>query len=341
MTPTDRYSRQIRFAPLGQAGQRRLASSRVAVCGCGALGATSAQLLVRAGVGFVRVIDRDFLEQSNLHRQLLFDEADLALHLPKAVAAARKLHAINSDVVVESAVADMNSANIDTLLSDVDLIVDGLDNFETRFLINDFAIRSEKPWVFGGCVGATGQVATFGPKSLACLRCLIPEPPAPGTAESCDSAGVIGPIAALIASVQVAQAMQALLGDFSRIGRQMDWFDVWGLRQKTLSFAKLREKSVCPTCVGRRFDWLEGAQGSRATVLCGRDAVQISPGKSTPVRFDQLEQRLESNTVLVKNPYLIRYQVAAHIVTVFRDGRMIVTGATPEEARSLYSRLMG
>ncbi len=192
----------MRFAPFGEEGQRRLAAGRALVCGCGALGSVVAATLVRAGVGFVRIVDRDFVELNNLQRQFLFDQQDVASTLPKAVAAAEKLRRVNSAIEIEAVVADVTHANIAQLAADVDVIVDGTDNFATRFLVNDFCVKHDKPWVYGGCIGAEGQSMTINPHDTACLACLLPEPPPPGTTPTCDTAGILGPVVGVIGSIE-------------------------------------------------------------------------------------------------------------------------------------------
>ncbi len=209
-TSPSRYDRQARFAPLGEEGQRQLMSARALVCGCGALGSVIAETLVRAGVGLVRIVDRDFVELSNLQRQVLYDEQDVADNLPKALAAANKLLKINSEIEIEPVVADVTHLNITKLASDVDVIVDGTDNFATRFLLNDFAVKYRKPWIYGGCIGAEGQTMTILPRETACLACLMADVPPPGTTPTCDTAGIIAPIVNVIASIEAAEALKIL-----------------------------------------------------------------------------------------------------------------------------------
>ena len=228
-----RYARQVRFAPLGEEGQRRLSQSRALLCGCGALGSTIANLLVRAGVGMLRIVDRDFVELSNLQRQSLFDEADAAAALPKAIAAAEKLRQINSTVAVEPVVADIGPTNIKRLFDGIHLVLDGTDNFETRFLINDTAVKFGLPWIYGGCVGAEGQSMTILPGETACLRCLMPECPSPGSTPTCESAGILGPIVAAVASIEAAEALKILSGNWPAVSRKLSVVDLWAnaLRQ--------------------------------------------------------------------------------------------------------------
>src|SRR5436309_13400590 len=235
----DRYSRQVRFHGMGEDGQRRLLQARVTLCGCGALGTVLANALVRAGVGHLRLIDRDFIETNNLQRQVLFDEHDVAANLPKAEAAARKLAAINSSVHVEPVVTDIDRTNIVELVKDADLILDGTDNFEIRYLINDAAVKLNKPWVYGGCLGSHGQTMTILPGQTPCLRCVFEAAPAPGEAGTCETAGVLGPVVNIIASVQAAEALKVLTGRLDRVSRELLYFDVWDNVQRRIKVAPL------------------------------------------------------------------------------------------------------
>lgn len=338
----DRYRRQVRFAPLGQDGQRRLMGARVLVCGCGALGSVAADLLVRAGVGFVRVVDRDFLEADNLHRQVLFDEADVAEELPKAVAAARRLGKINSAVTVEPSVADVTAANIRALADDVELIVDGLDNFETRYLINDYAVSTAKPWVFGGCVGAEGQAMAILPGETPCLGCLQPEPPPADAQPTCETAGVIGPIVSVIASLQAAEALKILSGHRDAVNRRLTLVDLWRNELRTIGVSEIRGENGCATCGRREFPWLEGRRGVSATTLCGRNAVQLSSANPDRVSLEDLAAKLRDVGRVTANPFLLRCEVEGYHLTVFADGRTIVGGtADPAEARAVHARYIG
>jgi adenylyltransferase/sulfurtransferase len=337
----DRYARQVRYRPLGEEGQRRLARSRALVCGCGALGSMLANTLVRAGVGAVRIVDRDFVELSNLHRQVLFDEQDAAAGLPKAVAAAEKLRKINSSVAVEAVVADLTPANIEDLCRDVDVLLDGTDNFETRFLINDAAVSLGLPWVYGGCVGAEGQTMTILPGSTACLRCLLPECPPPGSTPTCDTVGVLGPIVGVIASLEAIEALKILSGNLEAVSRSLTVVDLWQNRLARIDLGRLRESSDCPACKRREFSWLAGREGSRTAVLCGRNAVQLTP-PGPPVPLEELARRLESLGRLTRNPFLLRLAVDRYELCIFADGRAIITGTSdPAEARTVYARYIG
>src|SRR6266849_2898866 len=242
----ERYSRQMRFYGVGEAGQRKLLASHVTLCGCGALGTVLANALVRGGVGHLRLIDRDFIETNNLQRQVLFDEHDVAENLPKAEAAARKLGAINSSVFVEPIVADIDRTNIVELVQDADVILDGTDNFEIRYLINDAAVKFKTPWVYGGCIGSHGQTMTILPGETPCLRCVFEAAPAPGEAATCETAGVLSPVVNIIASYQVTEAIKLLTGRKEHINRELIYLDVWDNVQRRIKIAPLKGKVDCP-----------------------------------------------------------------------------------------------
>jgi len=340
----DRYSRQILFQGIGAEGQQRIRAGRVLLCGCGALGSAIADSLVRAGVGFLRIVDRDFVELSNLQRQVLFDEQDIAEQLPKAIAAARKLAKINSDVTLDPLVADIDHTNILALADGVDLILDGMDNFETRFLINDAALERHLPWVYGGCVGSHGQVLPIIPGETACLRCLIGDVPGPGMTETCDTAGVIGPAVNVVAALQVTAALKILTGQRELLEPVLTIVDVWDGTLRRMSVANLRERSNCPACVGGARDWLSGNKGSQTTILCGRNAVQVSPPEKRPLSLPELAARLRSSGEVTHNPFLVRLTLPGgeFQLTIFADGRAIIKGTDDiTVARSLYARYVG
>jgi molybdopterin/thiamine biosynthesis adenylyltransferase len=337
----DRYRRQMRFAPLGEEGQRRLAAARVLICGCGALGSVAADLLVRAGVGFLRIVDRDFLEADNLHRQVLFDEIDVAEELPKAIAAARRLAKINSSITIEPVVADVTAANIRSLADDVDAIVDGTDNFEIRYLLNDFAVATGKPWVFGGCVGAEGQMLAILPSETPCFSCIMPEPPPAEAQPTCETAGVIGPIVSVIASLQAAEALKILSGNVAAVNRRMTIVDLWRNELRSIGVASLRDGG-CRTCGQRDFPWLEGRRGVAAISLCGRNAVQLSSASAGGVSLVELASKLREVGRVTTNAYLLRCEVDKYRLTIFADGRTIIGGtADPAEARVVHARYIG
>ncbi|MSR60688.1 MAG: thiazole biosynthesis adenylyltransferase ThiF [Planctomycetaceae bacterium] len=340
----DRYSRQMLFAPIGEAGQRRIREGRVLLCGCGALGSAIADGLTRAGIGSLRLVDRDFVELSNLQRQVLFDEQDIAEQLPKAIAAARKLSKINSEVALDPIVADIDFTNILKFAEGVDLILDGMDNFETRFLINDAALTTKTPWVYGGCVGSHGQVLPIFPGETACLQCLIGDVPEPGMTETCDTAGVLGPAINVVAALQVTAALKLLSGRRDLLPPELTIIDVWDGTLRKMSVANLRAQSNCPACVQGRRDWLSGTRGSQTTVLCGRNAVQISPAKKQTLSFSEMASRLRAVGEVSYNPFLLRLTPTngEQQITLFPDGRAIVKGTDDlAVARGLYARYVG
>src|SRR5712691_622259 len=337
----ERYSRQMRFAPLGEEGQRRLLASRVLLVGCGALGTVLAETLTRAGVGSLRIVDRDFVELTNLQRQVLFDEEDVAAQMPKAVAAAEKLKRINGDVVLEPIVADVDCRNVRELARDVNLILDGTDNFETRFLVNDLSLETGIPWVYGGCIGSHGQVLAVLPGKTACLRCVIESPPEPGTTETCETAGILGPTVNVIASWQALLAMKILAGHLDEVPRVLTVIDLWDHTFRTLDVSNLRSNGNCPACHRGERLWLSGQAGSRSTVLCGRNAVQVVPDSAGNLSLDELVEKWRGNGTITRNPYLAKLVLNGGELelTVFRDGRAIIRGTSEiAAARALYAR---
>ncbi len=339
----ERYSRQMRFPGMGEAGQRKLLESHVTLCGCGALGTVLANALVRAGVGHLRLVDRDFIETHNLQRQVLFDEHDVAENLPKAEAATRKLHAINSTVHVEPVVTDIDRTNIEDLVKDADLILDGTDNFEIRYLINDVAVKLGKPWIYGGSIGSHGQTMTILPGDTPCLRCVFEAAPNPGEAGTCETAGVLSPIVNIIASYQVTEAFKILTGQLDKINRDLIYVDVWENIGRRIKIAPLKGKVDCPCCGRRKFEWLDGEQGSQTTSLCGRNAVQVAHRHSSKLNFEEMATHLQMLGEEVSyNRFLLKFQTDGHEFTVFPDGRAIIKGTDDvEKARTLYAKYIG
>ena len=335
----EKYSRQMLFAGIGPAGQQRLLASRAAVVGCGAIGAAAANLLVRAGLGYLRIIDRDFVEPSNLQRQTLFDEGDARNVLPKAVAAERKLRSINSSVAVEGIVADLNPRNVEALLGEVDVLLDGTDNFETRFLINDVAVKSGRPWIYAAGVASYGLTMTIRPGATPCLACLLESgTPDQGLEETCDTIGVLGPIVNLIASLEVAEALKLLSGHPEALHGRLLSCDVWTGRMQSLGAARNPE---CRACARRDFTYLQGEAQPRIT-MCGRDSVQIHE-RARALDLGVLGVRLRPLVDdLRQNDFLLRFRIAPYEMTVFADGRAILKGTQdPAVARSLYARYIG
>jgi molybdopterin-synthase adenylyltransferase len=336
-SPNEKYSRQILFAGIGEDGQRRLLASSAVIVGCGAIGAAAANLLVRAGVGKLRIIDRDFVEPSNLQRQTLFDEADALAALPKAVAAERRLRSINSGVSVEGIVADLSPRNAADLLACFDLILDGTDNFETRFLINDFAIQNGQPWIYAAAVASYGLTMTIRPATTPCLACLM-DTQQHGLEETCDTIGVLGPIVNLIASLQVAEAIKLLAGRTEALHGRLISCDVWTGRFQSVSVARNPD---CRACARRDFTYLQGEAQPHIT-MCGRDSVQIHE-RSRALDLAMLKSRLSPTVSDVRhNEFLLRFRIPPYEMTVFSDGRAILKGTKdPAVARSLYARYIG
>ncbi len=339
----DRYSRQTRFYGVGEAGQRKLLQSRVTLCGCGALGTVLANHLVRAGVGHVRIIDRDFIETSNLQRQVLFDEKDIADNLPKAEAAARKLRQINSTITIEPVVTDIDRTNVLELCKDADVILDGTDNFEVRYLVNDVAVKLGKPWVYGGSIGSHGQTMTILPGQTPCLRCVFEAAPAPGEAGTCETAGVLGPVVTIIASLQATECFKILTGNVEQINRELIYIDVWENLTRRIKIAPLLGKVDCPCCQRKQFEWLEGQQGSQTTSLCGRNAVQVAHRMASKLNFEEMARQLQLMGGAVSfNKFLLKFAVDGYDFTVFPDGRAIIKGTSDiDKARTLYAKYVG
>jgi molybdopterin-synthase adenylyltransferase len=333
----EKYSRQILFAGIGQQGQQHLLASSAVIVGCGAIGATTSNLLTRAGVGKLRIIDRDFVEPSNLQRQTLFDESDALAALPKAVAAERKLRAINSSVSVEGVVADLSPRNAADLLAPFDLILDGTDNFETRFLINDFAVQNNKPWIYAAAVASYGLTLTVRPGTTSCLACLM-DTRQPGLEETCDTVGVLGPIVNLIASLQAAEAMKLLAGRTDALHGRLISCDVWTGHFQSVRIARNPD---CRACARREFVYLDGDALPHIT-MCGRDSVQIHE-RNRSLDLATLKSRLSPTISDVRhNEFLLRFRIPPYEMTVFSDGRAILKGTKdPAIARSLYARYIG
>ncbi|EMT52984.1 MULTISPECIES: ThiF family adenylyltransferase [Brevibacillus] len=336
-----RYSRQMLFAPIGSAGQNMLQQKKAAVVGMGALGTVLANHLARAGVGYLRLIDRDFVEESNLQRQMLYDEADARQHLPKAVAATAKLRRINADIAVEGIVADISPVNAEALLTDVDVILDGTDNFQIRYLINDVAVKHSIPWVYGGVVSARGMFSVIRPGITPCFRCLFPTAPA-GRGETCDTVGVIGPIVHIVASYQATEALKLLIGADDMLNPHLEQLDIWENDFMQMNVANGRNPA-CPACVGRSFsslEWQEGAEEFAA--LCGRDTVQISPQRPLSVNLDRMAERFRVLGRVEANPFLLRFHVEGCTLVFFQDGRVLIQGTDDiAAARRLYAKYVG
>jgi len=339
----ERYSRQILFEHLGPDAQRKLLASRATLIGCGALGTVIADTLVRAGLGFLRIVDRDYIEPNNLQRQVLFDEQDIAENLPKAVAAANKLARINSQVRVEAVVADANHANIEALADGAQLLLDGTDNFETRFLINDVAVKKNIPWLYGACVSATGMVMPILPRETPCLRCIWQEPPPPGSSPTCDTAGVLAPVVHVVTALQCVEAIKLLTGNRAALNRNLIQIDVWTGRFASFDISTASAPQ-CPCCGLANYEFLSASRGAAAASLCGRNAVQVSPSSTMKPDFAQIAARVAPVADLPprQNRFMLRFSVGRYDLTVFADGRAIIKGTPdPQEARSVYAKYIG
>ena len=333
----DRYSRQVLFPAIGREGQKRLAESRVAIVGCGATGTAVASLLARAGVGKLLIVDRDYVEPSNLQRQSLFDEADAAQSLPKAIAAAQKIAAFNSEVEVRAEVADLTPENIRALLGDAGLILDATDNFETRYLINDFAVKNGKPWIYAAAVAAYAVTMNIIPGETACLSCIFPAPPE-GTVETCDTAGILNSAVNLVGSIQATEALKFLVGARDRLRRTLLSFDVWS--NDRAEVAADRPRPGCQTCEQHDFVHLSGQRRPQIT-LCGRNSVQIHE-RHRPLDFAEMTVRLTPHGTVKHNDFVLKFWRDPYELTLFPDGRAIIKGTNDiAVARSLYARFIG
>jgi molybdopterin/thiamine biosynthesis adenylyltransferase len=359
----DRYHRQMLLSDFGPEAQQALLQSTAVLLGCGALGAAAAETLARAGVGNLVIIDRDFVELSNLQRQVLFDEQDAAQSLPKAEAARRRLARINSQVAVTAVVDDINHTNIEQLTAGADVLIDGLDNFETRYLANDCAVRHGIPYLYGGAVGTSGMAFTIlphtrdgtakwetssgGNQATPCFRCLFSEAPPPGENPTCDTVGVLGPAVTIVAGFQAVEALKILTGNLDRLSRDLLTVDLWDNQVMHLKVSQAREDGDCPCCKHRDFEFLEGRAGSSASALCGRDAVQLRHRQHRgQINLDEIAARLRPHGPVVANEFMIRADIrdggSAFELTLFADGRAIVKGtAEPRVARSVYAKYVG
>lgn len=335
----DRYSRQVLFSDIGEAGQEQIRSSQVALVGCGALGSVSAEMLTRAGVGKLRLMDRDFVEESNLQRQSLFTEEHVSKGVPKAAAAESALRAINSEVEIEGVITDVRWDNIEGLCRDHEVIVDGTDNFETRFLINDMAVKHSIPWIYGACVGSYGVAFAFEPGTSACLQCLFERPPEVGASQTCDTVGILGPVVHVIAAYQVTQVLKILTGQSP--SKKILQVDVWNGTWQTLG-AERAHSQQCRCCQQHEFRFLEGEETTQMTRLCGRGAVQVSPQQKGHPDFHDLSQRLDKSGQVDFNQHMMRIQIEGYEIALFADGRSIIRGTEDvSEARAVYAKYIG
>jgi molybdopterin/thiamine biosynthesis adenylyltransferase len=345
-----RYARQIIYPGIGESGQRALLAAHVTVIGVGATGSVLANHLARSGVGHLRLVDRDFVELNNLQRQLVYDEEDVAQVLPKAVAMARKLRRINSAIAIEDVVADVNATNIAGLIADADVVLDGTDNFATRYLINDACVKTGKPWVYSGVLATYGMSMTIRPGVTPCLRCTMGELPAPGTVPTCDTAGIIGPIVTLLGSIAATEALKLILaaaepappGTRPELNTGMIHVDLWDHTYERFDLGGPRPD--CPACGQHRFEFLNAEAGSRITSLCGRDAVQVSVVGAPAINLAALAERLRAANVgaIQANAYLLRAEIDGYEFTIFPDSRAIIKGTADEAvAATVYARYVG
>lgn len=338
----NRYSRQELFAPIGSAGQKLLKSKHILIVGAGALGSSSAEMLVRSGVGTVTIVDRDYVEISNLGRQQLYTENDVQERLPKAIAAEKRLQAINSDVEVQGIVMDASASELETLIMKVDVVIDGTDNFETRLIINDVSQKHGVPWIFGACVGSYGMSYTFIPRKTPCLSCMLENIPMQGM--TCDTIGVISPVVNMVATYQVTEAMKLLVGDEKSLRNSLITFDLWSNQRMEMKMEKAK-KIDCLSCNNEAmFPYLQKENLSQGAVLCGRETVQIRPANNErKIDLKEVEKWLkESERDVTRNPYLLSTELESQRIVLFEDGRMLIHGTKDIAfARKIYQSVLG
>jgi len=337
----ERYSRQILFSPIGEKGQEQIRKKHILVVGAGALGTANAEMIARAGIGKLTIVDRDYVEWSNLQRQQLYIEEDAQNRIPKAVAAKLHLKKINSEVEVHSYVEDVTSANIEELAEGVDLIIDATDNFETRLLINDVALKHQIPWIYGGCVGSYGLTFTIIPHETPCLHCLLKHIPFDGM--TCDTVGVISPIVSMVASHQTSEALKLLVGDEENRRGKLVSFDLWKNQYSSINMDRLKN-NACPTCgTNPVYPYLTAEMETKAAVLCGRDTVQIRPSETKQFSFAQVAERVKPLAdAFLENPFLMSFTFGEHRIVLFKDGRALIHGTKDiSEAKKIYHRYVG
>ena len=334
----ERYAKQMLFAEIGREGQEKLLASKVVIIGCGALGTVIANNLARSGVGYIRIIDRDYIELSNLQRQILFDEEDLHNNTPKAVAAAQKLRKINSSIEIEDIIADVNPRNIEGFCQGMDIIMDATDNFNTRFLINDISVKLNIPWIYGGAVSSMGMTHTIIPGETPCFRCIMPSIPPAGAVDTCDLIGVLNSTVNIIASFQSVEAIKLLIGKKDVLVKGIRYVDVWDNDYEVIDNSKRED---CPTCQKKDFEYLQNTTED-AVYLCGQDSIQINPINPAIVA-DNIIKRLETMKIKVqKNAFFLRFHIENIQFTLFHDGRAILKNTTDiAQAKSLYAKYIG
>lgn len=339
MSISERYSRQIRFNEIGEEGQEKLRNSKVVVIGMGALGTVIANNLCRAGVGYLRLVDRDYVEISNLQRQAIYSEQDVADNLPKAVAAVQYLQKVNSEIKLEAVVSDVNPGNIEQLIDGMDLVLDGTDNLETRFLINDACDKHHLPWIYGGAIKSGGMSMNILPgEGTPCLRCIYPELPAPGSYATCSSVGVLSMITGIIGCLESTEALKILVGS-PKVRKNLFMMDIW---DNTAQYVEINKFSECPTCGKGHYEFLENIKGSYTTSLCGRDSIQVNPAKIGNIDFLALSEKLSPLGEVKYNPYILNFTIGKMEITLFKDGRAIIKNVKDENvAKSVYSEYIG
>jgi adenylyltransferase/sulfurtransferase len=348
-----RYNRQMLWPQIGIEGQKKLKASRVLLVGCGALGTVLGNLLARAGVGHITIVDRDFIEITNLQRQVLFDHDDIDQNLPKSVAAQKKIARINPEIAVEAVVADVNHTNIEQYAAGKDLLLDGTDNFETRFLINDLSVKHNIPWIYGAVISASGLAMNILPNQSPCLRCIFETMPPPGMNPTCDTAGVLGPAVSVVSSWQAMEAIKLLTGNLADLSPYLFSFDLWDNRFQQLNIKKAKEVADCPCCKHKNYEYLSGKFASATTSLCGRNAIQISMadrGPAAKIDFDQIAANLRNVGQATYNKFMLKCPIVEgagerrkeYELTLFADGRAILKGTNDASvARALYSKYVG
>lgn len=336
----ERFSRQILFQPIGKTGQEKLINSKILIVGCGALGCVHAETLARAGIGKLRLVDRDFVEFSNLQRQTLYTEQDASERLPKAVAAKNRLSQINSEIEIEAIVADVNHSNIENLIENCDLVIDGTDNFQIRYLINDACVKANKPWIYGAAVSSYGTTMTIFPNETPCLRCVFEEMPNAGSAPTCDTAGVIAPIISSISAIQTTEVLKILTENYDALHKSLIQIDVWQNEWRKIKLGA--PNPDCETCAKGNYEFLDAENVEFSAALCGRNAVQIAPPKATQIDLPLFSEKLKNIGEVKTNEYLVRLSVEDYELTVFKDARAIIKGTDDiSVARSIYARYVG
>lgn len=337
---TDRYSRQQLFKQIGSKGQEEIGNKHVLIVGVGALGSAGAEAFVRAGIGKLTIIDRDYVEWSNLQRQQLYNENDAEGQIPKAIAAGKHLKQINSEVEIKALVMDATPNNLENLLSDVNVLIDGTDNFDIRFILNDLSHKYNIPWIYGSCVGSYGATYTVIPGRTPCLHCILKKVPIGGA--TCDTSGIISSAVQIVSAYQIAEALKILVDDFATLRKTFLTFDVWSNQHYTIKLEKIKKES-CPTCgTVRTYPYLSYENQTKTEVLCGQNTVQIRPARNIEYSFDQIEKQLKAHGKVTRNPYLVSCQLQNYRLVIFRDGRVFIHGTNNIQfAKSLYYRLLG